>query len=152
MIADFDGCLRDFLGLATTITGQNGKGFVDISIRPKIRREIRIFRSYERCSMKYLRERLIANVRDSSHYQRAQISHLSESLLSCRISRSGGWVTVEDSIGAACERFIVGDEADGVPGIQHMVYGSGMKTALKLLKKHGRKMQRKTCMLSALPI
>ena len=32
---------------------------------------------------------------------------------------------------------IVGDEADGVPGIQHLVPGFGMKTALKLLKKHG---------------
>ncbi|GJV59419.1 5'-3' exonuclease [Tanacetum coccineum] len=34
-------------------------------------------------------------------------------------------------------RCIVGDEADGVPGIQHLVPGFGMKTALKLLKKHG---------------
>lgn len=31
----------------------------------------------------------------------------------------------------------MGDEADGVPGIQHLVPGFGMKTALKLLKKHG---------------
>ncbi|KAL8196743.1 hypothetical protein R6Q57_024506 [Mikania cordata] len=34
-------------------------------------------------------------------------------------------------------RCIVGDKADGVPGIQHLVPGFGMKTALKLLKKHG---------------
>lgn len=34
-------------------------------------------------------------------------------------------------------RCIVGDEADGVPGIQHLVPGFGMKTALKLIKKHG---------------
>nr|XP_043635868.1 5'-3' exonuclease [Erigeron canadensis] len=34
-------------------------------------------------------------------------------------------------------RCIMGDEADGVPGIQHLVPGFGMKTALKLLKKHG---------------
>nr|GEY71585.1 5'-3' exonuclease [Tanacetum cinerariifolium] len=34
-------------------------------------------------------------------------------------------------------RCIVGDEADGVTGIQHLVPGFGMKTALKLLKKHG---------------
>ncbi|XP_022718228.1 uncharacterized protein LOC111276723 isoform X2 [Durio zibethinus] len=34
-------------------------------------------------------------------------------------------------------RCIMGDEADGVPGIQHLVPGFGRKTALKLLKKHG---------------
>lgn len=34
-------------------------------------------------------------------------------------------------------RCIVGDEADGVPGIQQLVPGFGMKTALKLIKKHG---------------
>ncbi|KAK1436464.1 hypothetical protein QVD17_02244 [Tagetes erecta] len=34
-------------------------------------------------------------------------------------------------------RCIMGDEADGVPGIQHLVPGFGLKTALKLLKKHG---------------
>ncbi|OMO66858.1 hypothetical protein CCACVL1_20963 [Corchorus capsularis] len=32
---------------------------------------------------------------------------------------------------------IMGDEVDGVPGIQHLVPGFGRKTALKLLKKHG---------------
>lgn len=32
---------------------------------------------------------------------------------------------------------ILGDEIDGVPGIQHLVPGFGRKTALKLLKKHG---------------
>nr|KAJ0215239.1 hypothetical protein LSAT_V11C300147070 [Lactuca sativa] len=32
-------------------------------------------------------------------------------------------------------RCILGDEADGVPGIQHLVPGFGMKTALKLIKK-----------------
>ncbi|MCD7472265.1 hypothetical protein HAX54_013295 [Datura stramonium] len=32
---------------------------------------------------------------------------------------------------------ILGDEVDGVPGIQHVVPGFGRKTALKLLKKHG---------------
>lgn len=31
----------------------------------------------------------------------------------------------------------MGDEIDGVPGIQHLVPGFGRKTALKLLKKHG---------------
>ncbi|OMO53853.1 hypothetical protein COLO4_36657 [Corchorus olitorius] len=31
----------------------------------------------------------------------------------------------------------MGDEVDGVPGIQHLVPGFGRKTALKLLKKHG---------------
>lgn len=31
----------------------------------------------------------------------------------------------------------MGDEADGVPGIQHVVPGFGRKTAIKLLKKHG---------------
>ncbi|XP_058087581.1 uncharacterized protein LOC131234677 isoform X3 [Magnolia sinica] len=34
-------------------------------------------------------------------------------------------------------RCLVGDEVDGVPGIQHLVPGFGRKTALKLLKKHG---------------
>ncbi|KAI9073587.1 hypothetical protein K1719_044434 [Acacia pycnantha] len=34
-------------------------------------------------------------------------------------------------------RCIVGDEADGVPGIQQMVPDFGRKTALKLIKKHG---------------
>ncbi|GAB4844828.1 hypothetical protein Ancab_038216 [Ancistrocladus abbreviatus] len=34
-------------------------------------------------------------------------------------------------------RCIIGDEVDGVRGIQHMVPGFGRKTALKLLKKHG---------------
>lgn len=34
-------------------------------------------------------------------------------------------------------RCIIGDEVDGVPGIQHLVPGFGRKTALKLLKKHG---------------
>ncbi|XP_057793528.1 uncharacterized protein LOC131010134 [Salvia miltiorrhiza] len=33
-------------------------------------------------------------------------------------------------------RCILGDEIDGVPGIQHHVPGFGRKTALKLLKKH----------------
>lgn len=31
----------------------------------------------------------------------------------------------------------MGDEVDGVPGIQHLVPSFGRKTALKLLKKHG---------------
>ncbi|MBA0566472.1 hypothetical protein Golax_008791 [Gossypium laxum] len=31
----------------------------------------------------------------------------------------------------------MGDEVDGVPGIQHLVPGFGRRTALKLLKKHG---------------
>lgn len=31
----------------------------------------------------------------------------------------------------------MGDEVDGVPGIQHVAPGFGRKTALKLLKKHG---------------
>lgn len=31
----------------------------------------------------------------------------------------------------------MGDEVDGVPGIQHVVPGFGRKTALKLLKKYG---------------
>ena len=31
----------------------------------------------------------------------------------------------------------MGDEADGVPGIQHLVPGFGRKTAVKLLQKHG---------------
>lgn len=31
----------------------------------------------------------------------------------------------------------MGDEADCVPGIQHVAPGFGRKTALKLLKKHG---------------
>uniref|UniRef100_A0A1D1YEW8 5'-3' exonuclease n=1 Tax=Anthurium amnicola TaxID=1678845 RepID=A0A1D1YEW8_9ARAE len=34
-------------------------------------------------------------------------------------------------------RCILGDEIDGVPGIQHVVPGFGRKTATKLLKKHG---------------
>lgn len=34
-------------------------------------------------------------------------------------------------------RCILGDEADGVPGIQNVAPGFGRKTALKLLKKHG---------------
>ncbi|XP_006351158.1 5'-3' exonuclease [Solanum tuberosum] len=34
-------------------------------------------------------------------------------------------------------RCMLGDEVDGVPGIQHVVPGFGRKTALKLLKKHG---------------
>ncbi|XP_055835704.1 uncharacterized protein LOC129904189 [Solanum dulcamara] len=34
-------------------------------------------------------------------------------------------------------RCILGDEVDGVPGIQHVVPGFGRKTAMKLLKKHG---------------
>jgi 5'-3' exonuclease len=32
---------------------------------------------------------------------------------------------------------IIGDEVDGVPGIQHVAPGFGRKTALKLLKEHG---------------
>lgn len=32
---------------------------------------------------------------------------------------------------------ILGDEIDGVSGIQHLVPGFGRKTALKLVKKHG---------------
>ncbi|CAN4119538.1 unnamed protein product [Withania somnifera] len=34
-------------------------------------------------------------------------------------------------------RCLLGDEIDGVPGIQHVVPGFGRKTAMKLLKKHG---------------
>ncbi|CAJ1947878.1 unnamed protein product [Sphenostylis stenocarpa] len=34
-------------------------------------------------------------------------------------------------------RCIVGDDVDGVPGIQHLVPSFGRKTALKLIKKHG---------------
>ncbi|XP_021849895.1 uncharacterized protein [Spinacia oleracea] len=34
-------------------------------------------------------------------------------------------------------RCIIGDEVDGVPGIQNLVSGFGRKTALKLIKKHG---------------
>ncbi|XP_020573344.1 uncharacterized protein LOC110019834 [Phalaenopsis equestris] len=34
-------------------------------------------------------------------------------------------------------RCIIGDEIDGVPGIQHVAPGFGRKTALKLLRKHG---------------
>ncbi|KAK2987944.1 hypothetical protein RJ640_003422 [Escallonia rubra] len=34
-------------------------------------------------------------------------------------------------------RCIMGDEVDGVPGIQHVVPGFGRKTALKLIKKYG---------------
>jgi len=36
-----------------------------------------------------------------------------------------------------CVGCIVGDEVDGVPGIQHLVPSFGRKTALKLIKKHG---------------
>lgn len=36
-----------------------------------------------------------------------------------------------------CVGCIVGDEVDGVPGIQHVVPSFGRKTALKLIKKHG---------------
>lgn len=32
---------------------------------------------------------------------------------------------------------ILGDDVDGVPGIQHLVPAFGRKTAVKLLKKHG---------------
>ncbi|KAE8075677.1 hypothetical protein FH972_014371 [Carpinus fangiana] len=35
------------------------------------------------------------------------------------------------------ERCIIGDEVDGVPRIQNVAPGFGLKTALKLLKKHG---------------
>lgn len=31
----------------------------------------------------------------------------------------------------------MGDEVDGVPGIQHLVPSFGRKTTLKLLRKHG---------------
>lgn len=34
-------------------------------------------------------------------------------------------------------RCIMGDEVDGVPGIQHMVPAFGRKTAMKLVRKHG---------------
>ncbi|KAI6689646.1 hypothetical protein NL676_026474 [Syzygium grande] len=34
-------------------------------------------------------------------------------------------------------RCILGDDVDGVPGIQHLVPAFGRKTAVKLLKKHG---------------
>ncbi|KAK8950680.1 hypothetical protein KSP39_PZI003917 [Platanthera zijinensis] len=34
-------------------------------------------------------------------------------------------------------RCIIGDEVDGVPGIQHVAPGFGRQTALKLLRKHG---------------
>lgn len=34
-------------------------------------------------------------------------------------------------------RCILGDDVDGVPGIQHFVPGFGRRTALKLLKRHG---------------
>ncbi|PNX82579.1 5'-3' exonuclease-like protein, partial [Trifolium pratense] len=34
-------------------------------------------------------------------------------------------------------RSIVGDEVDGVPGIQNLVPNFGWKTALKLVRKHG---------------
>lgn len=34
-------------------------------------------------------------------------------------------------------RCIIGDEVDGVPGIQHLVPSFGWKTALKLIQKHG---------------
>lgn len=36
-----------------------------------------------------------------------------------------------------CVGCIVGDEVDGVPGIQHLVPSFGRKTAMKLIKKHG---------------
>lgn len=36
-----------------------------------------------------------------------------------------------------CTGCIIGDEIDGVPGIQHVAPGFGRKTAQKLLKKHG---------------
>ncbi|PWZ10211.1 hypothetical protein Zm00014a_027465 [Zea mays] len=36
-----------------------------------------------------------------------------------------------------CTGCFMGDEADGVPGIQHSVPGFGRKTALKLLQKYG---------------
>jgi len=36
-----------------------------------------------------------------------------------------------------CTGCFMGDEADGVPGIQHLVPGFGRKTAVKLLQKHG---------------
>jgi hypothetical protein len=39
--------------------------------------------------------------------------------------------------GCFCVGCIVGDDVDGVPGIQHVAPGFGRKTALKLLKKHG---------------
>lgn len=32
---------------------------------------------------------------------------------------------------------ILGDEVDGVPGLQHLAPAFGRKTAIKLLKKHG---------------
>lgn len=32
---------------------------------------------------------------------------------------------------------IMGDEVDGVPGIQHVVPAFGRKTAMKLVRKHG---------------
>ncbi|ONK56236.1 uncharacterized protein A4U43_C10F5520 [Asparagus officinalis] len=34
-------------------------------------------------------------------------------------------------------RCLMGDEVDGVPGLQHLAPGFGRKTAMKLLKKHG---------------
>lgn len=39
--------------------------------------------------------------------------------------------------GINCVGCIMGDEVDGVPGIQNVAPGFGRKTALKLLKKHG---------------
>jgi hypothetical protein len=36
-----------------------------------------------------------------------------------------------------CVGCIVGDEVDGVPGIQNLVPNFGWKTALKLVRKHG---------------
>jgi 5'-3' exonuclease len=38
---------------------------------------------------------------------------------------------------SCCTGCFMGDEADGVPGIQHLVPGFGRKTAVKLLQKHG---------------
>ncbi|XP_031386487.1 uncharacterized protein LOC116199995 [Punica granatum] len=34
-------------------------------------------------------------------------------------------------------RCILGDDVDGVPGLQHLAPAFGRKTAIKLLKKHG---------------
>ena len=36
-----------------------------------------------------------------------------------------------------CTGCILGDESDGVPGIQQLAPSFGRKTAVKLLKKHG---------------
>jgi 5'-3' exonuclease len=38
---------------------------------------------------------------------------------------------------SCCIGCFIGDEADGVPGIQHLVPAFGRKTAVKLLQKHG---------------